>query len=1127
TGTGTGTVVPPGTGTGTGTVVPPGTGTGTGTIAPPGTGTDTVVPPGTGTGTGTVVPPGTGTDTVVPPGTGTGTGTVVPPGTGTGTGTAAPPGTGTGTGTVVPPGTGTDTVVPPGTGTGTGTVAPPGTGTGTGTVAPPGTGTGTDTVAPPGTGTGTETGGPPATGTGTGTVAPPGTGTNAPPGTGTATQGAPVTTGPGGITTQGPPITTAAYTTDSVFPPLAIVTLSSATQDGHTVTTGKDGKPTPVPIIGGSHCWFCPPGLHFYLFGGLLPDNIYPPGPPPPGWKNPIPGLTIDPNGNPIYPPKPDPGPDPTKPNPSQPSNSASETNSACTARTASRCATTTICPSAGKRAACTTSKTCSAVATGCDATATSTSTSVASLSRIIWPKDGTDGGQTGSIFDDIASYVDKSKIYTSQSKYLGVSYWTAPLTDDQVDDLKKKNTNIVLVADAGCPSAGCFDPTLGKINKARLGNLHRRERTPTAPSTTTNKPDKVLHKRADIFTRQSPAASEMVFISQPTNVPLNALKPRYVYEFSGGTDQTVYIVDTGAALDNKEFTSGSNIASRVRWLYANSKIDQPGDNALFHGTCMLSKACGDQFGVAKKINPVVVRVPQFSASAEDYLDGVQAAYDDYVSQGLKNAALSLSWVYPKGTPGAPQPWVDRLEVLLKNCVGHGLLPVPVDGHPALFGETAIPEMMVIGAVNNDGTLALKSQTASWVTVHAPGVKVECAWQPGPDLEPTKEATGTSPATATVAGLVAYFWGLASIANQLNLNGSPSDRVIAMKAYVEALAYSRDAGQNLPHAIWNGIDAKNFHFNPKACPKEKRDDTPPPGSDCTAPDVDASSGTGNPATGTSNTAGNKATQTAGTTGAPVDWSCSNPSPEDGDGLCTCHVGSKTTVITQSGGPGNSCPTTVPPGFAPTGQQTTVPKTTAPPATTQAPSWGCSNPSVEDGDGLCTCNLGSKSTVITPAGGPGNTCPSSAPPGFASTVVPIAPSAPTGGAEWSCGNPSPEDGDGLCHCNIGSKTTVFTQSGGPGNLCPTTAPPGFAPTGQPTTVPKTTAPPATTQAPSWGCTNPSLEDGDGLCTCNLGSKSTVITPAGGPGNTCPSSAPPGFAPTAAARFRRGYDRLGFA
>lgn len=51
-----------------------------------------------------------------------------------------------------------------------------------------------------------------------------------------------------------------------------------------------------------------------------------------------------------------------------------------------------------------------------------------------------------------------------------------------------------------------------------------------------------------------------------------------------------------------------------------------------------------------------------------------------------------------------------------------------------------------------------------------------------------------------------------------------------------------------------------------------------------------------------------------------------------------------------------------------------------------------------------------------------------------------------------------------------------------------------------------APTATTTA-AFLCSNPSLEDGDGLCTCSVGSSLVgTYTPSGGPGNSCPTAKP---------------------
>lgn len=101
---------------------------------------------------------------------------------------------------------------------------------------------------------------------------------------------------------------------------------------------------------------------------------------------------------------------------------------------------------------------------------------------------------------------------------------------------------------------------------------------------------------------------------------------------------------------------------------------------------------------------------------------------------------------------------------------------------------------------------------------------------------------------------------------------------------------------------------------------------------------------------------------------------------------------------------------------------------------------------------------------------------------------------------SCTSPSLEDGDGLCTCDSGSFTTTITPVGGPGNACPT------AIDGVPPSSANVSSPPPTPTPTSLYCTNPSLEDGDGLCTCTQGVVTTTITPAGGPGNSCPTSLP---------------------
>lgn len=173
------------------------------------------------------------------------------------------------------------------------------------------------------------------------------------------------------------------------------------------------------------------------------------------------------------------------------------------------------------------------------------------------------------------------------------------------------------------------------------------------------------------------------------------------------------------------------------------------------------------------------------------------------------------------------------------------------------------------------------------------------------------------------------------------------------------------------------------------------DDTDIAGSyDCNPPASGTGTGIGTAST-TSLPAGGSGTSNPSATGSAPTASigCSNPSLEDGDGLCTCTQGSFTTTITPAGGAGNACPTTLT-GVPP---QTGIPPTSTTAAATStafATAFGCSNPSLEDGDGICTCTQGTVTSTITPAGGPGNACPTAMPP--ASTTSPPSTTGPPPG-----------------------------------------------------------------------------------------------------------------------------------
>ena len=153
-----------------------------------------------------------------------------------------------------------------------------------------------------------------------------------------------------------------------------------------------------------------------------------------------------------------------------------------------------------------------------------------------------------------------------------------------------------------------------------------------------------------------------------------------------------------------QEFTSGLNIASKARWIFVEKDYDggEPKNDVLQHGTCMLSKAAGHQYGSAKNIKPVIVRAAtrtgpgSVTQRAENYLEGVAKVLDDVGTNG-KKAILSMSWYYPRKSgghwlfPDPNDPQKDgssgfqiRLRMLIRELVRKGVYPVTGSGNNGL-----------------------------------------------------------------------------------------------------------------------------------------------------------------------------------------------------------------------------------------------------------------------------------------------------------------------------------------------------------------------------------------------------------------------------------------------------------
>ncbi|KAK2766892.1 hypothetical protein FQN54_006206 [Arachnomyces sp. PD_36] len=671
-------------------------------------------------------------------------------------------------------------------------------------------------------------------------------------------------------------------------------------------------------------------------------------------------------------------------------------------------CATATVtdvmitCSGSGTTDCSTKSK---APRTGCSATATTTTATcthapveegnsrrqaddnacpVAQI-NIVWPRDGTRKAETTAIRTALEELLqDESKIRASESTTLGIIFWRVTLDPTQAE--KVRDMPNVAAVHREC-TTDCADPSTGTATNWRYQ----------------------VDYVEDVIENAN-GIDQMVYLSHKPNDMTIDYDKTYNFDVSAGEGVEVYIVDTGAQLDHAEFAEGDNVASKARFMFVGKDYDGEeheddsgvplgghcvnGLQCNPHGTGMLGAVAGAKLGVAKKVTPVLVRVPRrkklgSGASPENYLEGV-AMVDNSIQSGTTDtqAILSLSWYFDNELYFGR---VDRdhksfglfrqaLYQLLTSLIRKGLFVVTGSGNrgvaagwPALYGAHPatvepekqdgwlhIPELLVVGS--EDLAYGGKSMKSGYSPdkglphVYAPGEGILCAqgdkarWV---DNNPAsyKSMFGTSYSAAHTAGLAAYFLRLHQLGRLgKDAKGNDPDMSPAgLRQYILNNAWSRttdrDAGDIM--GIWNGADPGHLKLQ-GICPYNPQDATGDLKVRRQDDGVDALTGQCVP--GTSPTGSPTTDVTALPPEATTDWTTlktTTKEPQPTDFVCTEETADRCAPTLVCSAPRrNGCvdgkcvcllpdPTTVP---NPTTTQTTTedPGPTSEPEATAAP-----------------------------------------------------------------------------------------------------------------------------------------------------------------------------------------------
>ncbi|MER7835019.1 S8 family peptidase [Streptomyces sp. NPDC096040] len=215
-----------------------------------------------------------------------------------------------------------------------------------------------------------------------------------------------------------------------------------------------------------------------------------------------------------------------------------------------------------------------------------------------------------------------------------------------------------------------------------------------------------------------------------------------YTWPGSGGAGVTVYVIDTGIRISNRDFGGRASYG----WDFVGN--DRSAGDGNGHGTHVAGTIAGTRYGIAKKAKVVSVRVMDDTGSGTTAQ--VIAGIDWVTAHARKPAVANLSL---GGSHNA------QLDAAVRNSIRSGVTYTVAAGNgglPAARSSPAdVPQALTVGATDRTDTRAGFSNFGSAVDLFAPGVAITSDSY----RSDTGTATysGTSMASPHVAGAAALY----------------------------------------------------------------------------------------------------------------------------------------------------------------------------------------------------------------------------------------------------------------------------------------------------------------------------------------------------------------------------------
>ncbi|WP_436497258.1 S8 family serine peptidase [Actinokineospora sp. HUAS TT18] len=223
------------------------------------------------------------------------------------------------------------------------------------------------------------------------------------------------------------------------------------------------------------------------------------------------------------------------------------------------------------------------------------------------------------------------------------------------------------------------------------------------------------------------------------------------------GSGSTIFVVDSGLRTTHSVFAGRARIGADYSLDFTQG--DRPfGEDCRGHGTHVAGLAAGTTYGIARSAQVVAVKVINCTGTATvtSVVQGIEWIIDNAPARSVVNMSLS----FPSTRSG-----VDALEASIRAAKARNITFVVSAGNDdidacegsASRSPARMPEVITVGATDDDDERASFSNFGSCLDIFAPGVGIVSSSASGDTS--TEVKNGTSMSAPQVAGALAVITG--------------------------------------------------------------------------------------------------------------------------------------------------------------------------------------------------------------------------------------------------------------------------------------------------------------------------------------------------------------------------------